>query len=77
MSVDYHVLFAATALVWVALFGWVVLRERPTVDVSLLCLSMVAGQILLGLQFQKESSASFLGLAVNLLAPAMQGVCVV
>lgn len=77
VSVDYHVLFAATALGWVALFGFVLLREVPSPWDWFLIALMTLGQILLSLQFTSESQATILGLVVNLATPAMQGVCVV
>ena len=74
VSVDYHVLFAATALGWVAVIGFFLLKERPTWPVWLVILCMTLGQILLSLQFKSEQHASTLGLIVNLLTPALQGM---
>jgi hypothetical protein len=77
VSVDYHVLFAATALGWVALIGFLLLKEKPTLPVWLVIVCMSLGQVLLSLQFKSEQHASTLGLVINLLTPALQGICVV
>jgi len=77
VSVDYHVLFECTALLWVALAGALVLGERPSRSSWAVIAAMVAGQVLLGLQFSSEPHASLLGITVNLLTPTLQGLCVV
>merc|ERR1711904_387949 len=77
VSVDYHVLFAATALGWVAVIGWLLLKERPSLLVWLLVVMMSCGQLLLSWQFESEKQFTVLGLAVNLITPALQGICVV
>ena len=77
MSVDYRVLFAATALGWVAVIGWLLLKERPSLLVWLLVVMMSCGQLLLSWQFESEKQFTVLGLAVNLMTPALQGICVV
>merc|ERR1711904_217707 len=77
VSVDYHVLFAATALGWVAVIGWLLLKERPSLLVWLLVVMMSCGQLLLSWQFESEKQFTVLGLAVNLMTPALQGICVV
>lgn len=77
VSVDYHVLFAATALLWVAVIGFAVLNERPTIHVCVIIVFMTLGQLLLSLQFKKEKQSTILGLVINLMTPALQGVCVV
>ena len=73
MSVDYHVLFAATALLWVAVIGFAVLNERPTIHVCVIIVFMTVGQLLLSLQFKKEKQSTILGLVINLMTPALQG----
>ena len=77
MSVDYHVLFEATALAWVALLGYCLLNEKPSAFICLVIVTMATGQVLLSLQFTSEKQASLAGLVANLVSPTLQGICVV
>mmetsp|Transcript_2598 Transcript_2598/g.7151 ORF Transcript_2598/g.7151 Transcript_2598/m.7151 type:complete len:387 (-) Transcript_2598:157-1317(-) len=77
VSTDYHVLFASTSLVWVAVIGYAFLGEQPTTEVWCLTLFMTVGNIMLSLQFTSEKQATVLGLVTNLLVPVLQGVCIV
>ena len=77
VSVDYHVLFEATALAWVALLGYCLLNEKPSAFICLVIVTMATGQVLLSLQFTSEKQASLAGLVANLVSPTLQGICVV
>ena len=77
VTVEYHVLLQATAILWTALFGYVVLHEVPTGVSCVLMGTMIAGQLLLSLHFSSEPHASVLGIAVNLVSPVLEGVCIV
>ena len=77
VSVDYHVLFEATALAWVALLGYILLNEKPSAFICLVIVTMATGQVLLSLQFTSEKQASLAGLVANLVSPTLQGICVV
>jgi len=80
VSVDYHVLFQATAIVWVVIVGYILLGEIPSRTAFVLIGLMVIGELLLSLQFTREEhehANSALGIAINLISPILEGLCVV
>jgi len=70
----------ATAIVWVVIVGYILLGEIPSRTAFVLIGLMVIGELLLSLQFTREEhehANSALGIAINLISPILEGLCVV